>query len=144
MPSRWANMGAQMGGGVSNALGGYARNKRMDNEFEKVKKMGMGTDEQNLYMQMRLGAAGGAGNELNAIIAEMLRRKMGGGGGARSDVGGGNAAGAGGAGGTGTPNVPEVPIVSLGTYINPKTGEKSTPSDAGDVTYLTGLGFVKQ
>jgi len=108
----------------------------MDNEFEKVKKMGMGTDEQNLYMQMRLGAAGGAGNELNAIIAEMLRRKMGG--------GGGNAAGAGGAGGTGTPNVPEVPIVSLGTYINPKTGEKSTPSDAGDVTYLTGLGFVKQ
>jgi len=136
MSSRWANMGAQMGGGVSNALGGYARNKRMDNEFEKVKKMGMGTDEQNLYMQMRLGAAGGAGNELNAIIAEMLRRKMGG--------GGGNAAGAGGAGGTGTPNVPEVPIVSLGTYINPKTGEKSTPSDAGDVTYLTGLGFVKQ
>jgi len=128
--------GCANGGGVSNALGGYARNKRMDNEFEKVKKMGMGTDEQNLYMQMRLGAAGGAGNELNAIIAEMLRRKMGG--------GGGNAAGAGGAGGTGTPNVPEVPIVSLGTYINPKTGEKSTPSDAGDVTYLTGLGFVKQ
>jgi len=142
MSSRWANMGAQMGGGVSNALGGYARRKNMDNELAKVS--GMSPEDQSLYMQLKLGGGGaGGGNELGGIVAEMLRRNMGGGG-ARPDVGGGSAAGAGGAGGTGTPNVPEVPIVSLGTYINPKTGEKSTPSDAGDVTYLTGLGFVKQ
>ena len=108
MSSRWANMGAQMGGGVSNALGGYAKRKNMDNELAKVR--GMSPEDQSLYMQLKLGGGGAGGNELGGIVAEMLRRNMGGGG-ARPDVGGGNAAGAGGS----DPNKINVIQLSTGT-----------------------------
>jgi len=72
MPSRGAQLGGQLGVGLGNALGGYfgnkLKNKRMDAEFEKIKAMGMGTDEQNLYMQLKFGAQE---NPLAALMQQL-------------------------------------------------------------------------